>query len=726
MESSVKELLCTIGPSSREPGVLERLGEFGVTMFRINLSHTSLDELPAIIEELRARATVPICLDTEGAQVRTGRLAESAVMLVENAIVSVLAEPTLGTASSFSLYPADTVDRLDVGDLISIDFNAVLVQVIARAPGIARLRVLTGGMMGRNKAVTVHREFPLPALTEKDRRALLIGAEMGVSNIALSFAKGAEDVDEIRDVFGKPAFVISKIESIAGLRNLDPIIGRSDAVLIDRGDLSREVPIERIPAAQKKIIRRAKALDCKVYVATNLLESMIASPQPTRAEVNDVYNTLADGADGLVLAAETAIGGNPLGCAAMIRKLIHEFEHADESLELDNLSKDPISLLAEPHGGKLVRREADEALWRESRTLPQLKVTEFDLMDCEQIALGTYSPLTGFMDKETLIGVLDENRLPNGTIWTLPVILQVPDNTIATIGVGARIALTDEAGLVRSVLDVSECFQIDLEDVAERWFGTTDDIHPGVARLYGKGRTVLAGEVTLVERLPSPYRNYELSPAQLRQIFTHKGWSRVVGFHTRNVCHRVHEHIQLAALQRTYADGLYISPVIGPKKCGDFLPNPIMKSYQLLLDEDDIYPSGKVTLGSFATYSRYAGPREAVFTALCRKNMGCSHFIVGRDHTGVGDFYSVNANQALFDQLGDIGIEPVFFDAIGYDPTKDRYVSLDNPTAVEAISGTQLRQSLVDDTPLPDWFIRPVVQNMLRGELKAGRDIFVQ
>ena len=725
MATTSKELLCTIGPSSRKPGVLERLGEFGVTLFRINLSHTEVEELPAIIEELRGRATVAICLDTEGAQVRTGKLAEATVRLEENAIVTVHAEPTLGTASAFSFYPADTVDRLEIGDLISIDFNAVLVQVIARSPGTARLRVLTGGMMGRNKAVTVHRDFPLPALTEKDRLALAIGAEMGISNIALSFAKGAEDVDEIREVFGKPVFVISKIESIAGLRHLDPIIERSDAVLIDRGDLSREVPIERIPAAQKKIIRRAKALGCKVYVATNLLESMITSPQPTRAEVNDVYNTLADGADGLVLAAETAVGRNPLGCAAMIRKLIHEFERADELLELDNLSDDPISLLVEPHGGELVHREADAALRHEADAMPRLPATEFDLMDCEQIALGTYSPLTGFMDKRTLYSVLDEHRLPDGLVWTLPIILQLDDEEAAATGVGDRIALTDGSGVVRSVIDVSECFQIDLEDVARRWFGTTEKAHPGVAQLYGKGRFVLAGEVTMVERLQSPHRFYELPPAQLRHIFTQKGWTRVVGFHTRNVCHRVHEHIQLQALERTYADGLYISPVIGPKKSGDFLPSPIMKSYQLLLDEDGVYPSGKVTLGSFATYSRYAGPREAVFTALCRKNLGCSHFIIGRDHTGVGDFYPANSNEALFEQLGDIGIEPVFFKAIGYDPKAQRYLPLDGPDAVETISGTQLRQSLLSDTPLPDWFIRPVVQSMLRDELKAGRDIFV-
>ena len=226
-----------------------------------------------------------------------------------------------------------------------------------------------------------------------------------------------------------------------------------------------------------------------------------------------------------------------------------------------------------------------------------------------------------------------------------------------------------------------------------------------------------------MRRLPSPYRQFELTPAQTRFIFSRKGWTRVVGFHTRNVIHRVHEHIQLTALERSGADGLYVSPVIGPRRTGDFLPGPILKSYQMMFDFR-LYPVGKVVLGSFATYPRYCGPREAVFTALCRKNMGCSHFIVGRDHTGVGDFYGPEESRALFDKLGDIGIEPVFFEAIGYDPTTGRYSELAGHESVQHISGTDTRKALQEGQTLPDWFMRDFIQDQLRAELAAGTPVF--
>ena len=196
----------------------------------------------------------------------------------------------------------------------------------------------------------------------------------------------------------------------------------------------------------------------------------------------------------------------------------------------------------------------------------------------------------------------------------------------------------------------------------------------------------------------------------------------MVGFHTRNVPHRVHEFIQLRALESVHADGLYISPVLGPKKAGDFLADPILKSYQLLL-EASIYPSGKVVLGAFSTYSRYCGPREAVFTAICRKNMGCSHFIVGRDHTGVVDFYKDTQTRELFDSLEDLGITPIFFEPFGFNPETNQYNVLSEPNTV-AISGTKLRTALLDDDPLPDWYIRDDVQKMLRELMAKNRPVF--
>ncbi|MDP6344502.1 MAG: pyruvate kinase, partial [Alphaproteobacteria bacterium] len=585
------------------------------------------------------------------------------------------------------------------------------------------MRVLNGGQIGNNKAVTVDRDVTMPPLTPKDEEAVRIGVAEGVSHFALSFANRGEDVATLRAIVGDDAFVISKIETLSGLDNLDAIAAASNALLIDRGDLSRQVPLEQIPRVQKAIIRRVKELDRKAYVATNLLESMVTSPIPTRAEVNDIYNTLNDGADGLVLAAETAIGDYPIRCAGMIVRMTREYEKAQAEDPTSLAARPPVNLLVEPHGGELVHRLAAGADLAGLDRLPKLTVAETDLLDCEQIALGTYSPLTGFMDQDTMQAVLDDHRLPDGTVWTMPVVLQMTEAATRRFGPGERIALTTDDGMVHSLLDVAEVSRFDRQAAAAKWFGTDAPEHPGVARLMAGGEFLVAGDVRLVERLPSLHRHYELTPSQTRSIFAHKGWIQVVGFHTRNVVHRVHEYIQMQALERTGADGLYISPVIGPKKAGDFLPGPIMRSYQTLL-EFGLYPKERVVLGSFQTYSRYSGPREAVFTALCRKNMGCSYFIVGRDHTGVADFYAPDANRRLFDDLGDIGIAPVHFDAIGYNPEKEGYGPLDEAGAVEPISGSQIRDALRTGDEIPDWSIRDLVQDMLREEVAAGRPLF--
>ena len=715
-----KEILCTLGPASMNGRVIGRLTELGATLFRINLSHTALADVGDVIDTIRSHTDVPICLDTEGAQVRTGAFVEGKVSIAENEIIQIPHARAPGNARCFNLYPSNIVGDLEVGDFISIDFNAVLVQVIeVLGEGVA-VRVLNGGEIGSNKAVTVERALTMPPLTEKDIAALKIGRAKGIDHVALSFANFPEDVDEIRRHAGDGVMVISKIECRNGVENLEEIAIRSDAILIDRGDLSREFPVEHIPAMQKQITRRTKAVQRKVYVATNLLESMIVAPAPTRAEVNDVYNTLMDGVDGLVLAAETAIGAYPISCASMIVKLIHSFE-AGSAVTPDYYVADPASLLVEPHGGKLVHRE-NLALAAEAEQLPHVRVSDLVLMDCQQIALGTFSPLTGFMGSVELESVLQSYRLADGTVWTLPITLQFPREALNGATAGDRIALENAAGIVHATLDISEIYPLEFERIVQPWFGTDSMSHPGVAGLAERGDVFVAGAITLVRRLESLYRHFELTPAQTRFLFTRKGWSRVVGFHTRNVAHRVHEHIQLTALEETGADGLYISPVIGPRKTGDFLPGPILKSYQIMLDFH-LYPVGKVVLGSFATYPRYSGPREAVFTALCRKNLGCSHFIVGRDHTGVGDFYRPEESQALFEKLGEMGVAPVFFDEIAYDSACGAYVPASKASAPIAISGSKARQMIAEDEALPEWFMRDIIQNHLRAEIAAGRAI---
>jgi ATP sulfurylase len=708
---------CTLGPSSLNDHVIGRLDEAGISLLRLNLSHTRIDELPRTLEYVRSRTELPICLDTEGAQIRTS--SGPTRTLEENRSIRVVSRPLADGDVTF--YPEGVVRQLVAGDLVKIDAD-VLAQVTSVDPEGAVLWILNGGTIGSSKAVTVlERDIELPPLTEKDRQAIAIGNDAGIRHVALSFANSAADVDQVRTVAAPDATIISKIECLNGLFNLTDIVARSDAILIDRGDLSRQVNIEKLPSVQKDIIRRSKQLGVPVYVATNLMESMVTSPHPTRAEVNDVYNTLIDGADGLVLAAETAIGGYPVASASMIRRIIEEFDKSWGRHD-GNYSPAPISLLVEPHGGCLVNREALSSNRHELLGLKRLAVKHTDLMDCAQIANGTYSPLRGFMNKETLDSVLRANRLPSGVPWTMPVVLQVDEESVDDISVGDRIALSSGAGKIHATLDVGEINSFDLREVAESWFGTASLDHPGVARLAAAGNRFIAGEVTLVEGPNSGLERYELSPAQTRLIFSQKGWSRVVGFHTRNVPHRVHEFIQLRALEMLHADGLYISPAIGPKKPGDFLSAPILQSYQLLL-ESGVYPRGKVVLGAFSTYSRYCGPREAVFTAICRKNMGCDHFIVGRDHTGVADWYEDHHTRALFDSLDDLGVTPIFFEPYGFNPAMNQYDLLSEPETV-VISGTQLRTALVNGDPLPDWYVREVVQATLRDRMASNGTVF--
>jgi pyruvate kinase len=718
------EILCTLGPASFSEQVIKRLDELGVSLFRINLSHTKAQDLPAIIDGIQSFTDVPICLDTEGAQIRTGDFLDLQITLRENSVVRGHRRKVPGDPTGFNFYPKNIVDEFEIGDFISIDFNSVLVQVIGKDDDGVILRVINGGSVGRNKAVTADRNIAMAPLTDNDRSCLVIGKEKGLSRFALSFASCQEDVDEIRRLTSKTAFIISKIESLPGLANLSEIADRSDALLIDRGDLSRQVAIERIPEVQKAIINTAKKIGRKVYVATNLLESMITQPSPTRAEVNDIYNTLLDGADGLVLAAETAIGEHPVACAAMVVKMIQNFERPRKANPLENPS-DPISLLVEPHGGCLVQRKVATDELKNIELLPRLEVSDTVLLDCEQITHGTYSPLSGFMDRLTCETVLETSVLPDGNIWPMPIMLPVSQDAESKFGIGDRVALAGRDGVVYATIDVSEIFSLNLEVIANKWFGTSSSDHPGVAHLIQSGNRFVAGEVALVERLPSPYRHYELTPAQTRFIFTHKGWSKVIGFHSRNPVHRGHEHIQVQALRKTGADGLFINPVIGPKKVGDFLPGPIMLSYQTML-EFGLFPKGMVVLGSFATYSRYAGPREAVFTALCRKNMGCSHFIIGRDHTGVGDYYAPDDNRLYIDKLGDLGIELMYFDPVGYDVEAAHHGSAVNDPKMLSIDGTQIRESLRAGDKVADWMMRDVVQETLLAEAARGRPLFVE
>jgi pyruvate kinase len=322
-------ILCTLGPSSLDPEVIRQLSARDIDLLRINLSHTPLDQVEPTIRMIQEVSSVPICLDTEGAQVRCGRV-EDGIVLRSGATVELVADDVIGDTSRLTLWPASVFDVLRGGDVVTIDFDGVRLQVDEIGSGRATVTVMIGGLVRSNKAVTVSRHVDLPALSPKDRAAIEVGARLGVTHYALSFANAADDVTLLRSLAPEGAHVMAKIESRRGVQHMDEILEAADSVIIDRGDLSREIPLEYVPYYQKAIARRANRWNRSVFVATNLLESMITNKQPTIAEANDIANTLLDGVNGLVLAAETAIGVDPVGSVEMVQRAIEAFERTAE------------------------------------------------------------------------------------------------------------------------------------------------------------------------------------------------------------------------------------------------------------------------------------------------------------------------------------------------------------------------------------------------------------
>ena len=333
------KILCTLGPASLNGEVITQLDLRGVDLFRINLSHTPAEKVEKVVELIRRYSSMPICLDTQGAQVRCGEMAPD-VVLREGSVISLTSAHVMGTHSEVPLWPASVFGVLEPGTKLSVDFDAAVVEVIDAQSDRASALVHRGGRVRSNKAVTVDPGVDLPSLSDEDRSALEAGCRLGIEHYALSFAGSAADVAELRALAPTGAHIIAKIESRAGLRNMDEIIDAADSVLVDRGDLSREVPIEQVPYFQKAIARRANRWNRPLFVATNLLESMVTTRLPSIAEANDVANTLFDGVHGLVLAAETAIGIDPVGAVDMILRCIHAFERSTDIQFLEERAAD--------------------------------------------------------------------------------------------------------------------------------------------------------------------------------------------------------------------------------------------------------------------------------------------------------------------------------------------------------------------------------------------------
>nr|WP_062250801.1 sulfate adenylyltransferase [Fischerella sp. NIES-3754] len=380
-----------------------------------------------------------------------------------------------------------------------------------------------------------------------------------------------------------------------------------------------------------------------------------------------------------------------------------------------------------PHGGQLVNRiatpEQKEVFLSKAEFLPRVQLDQRAVSDLEMIAIGGFSPLTGFMNQQDYDRVVAEMRLANGTVWSIPITLSVSAEVAASLTEGGLVRLDNPEGRFIGVLELSQKYRYDKKREAINVYRTDDEKHPGVQVVYNQGPVNLAGDVWLLERDPHPYfPTYQIDPAESRQLFKQKGWKTVVGFQTRNPIHRAHEYIQKCALETV--DGLFLHPLVGATKDDDIPADVRMRCYEILLE--NYYPQDRVILAINPSAMRYAGPREAIFHALIRKNYGCTHFIVGRDHAGVGDYYGTYDAQYIFAEFTpeEIGITPMMFEHAFYcTRTKQMATTKTSPSKPEErihLSGTKVREMLRRGELPPPEFSRPEVAAELARAMKVS------
>ncbi|MFU8653538.1 sulfate adenylyltransferase [Methanotorris formicicus] len=372
-------------------------------------------------------------------------------------------------------------------------------------------------------------------------------------------------------------------------------------------------------------------------------------------------------------------------------------------------------MVSKPHGGRLVRKlsskKTKERILDEKDEYPEVQIREGIAVDLENIAHGVYSPLEGFLREEEFQSVLDTMRLPNDLPWSIPIVLDINEEDL-NFSVDDTILLFYK-DMPIAEMHVDDIYKYNKKEFAQKVFKTTDINHPGVTKVMNMGEYLVGGEIYLLNELPNPFKKYTLRPIETRILFKERKFETIVAFQTRNVPHLGHEYLQKSALM--FVDGLFVNPVLGKKKKGDYKDEVILKAYETLFKH--YYPKDSAVLATVRYEMRYAGPREAIHHAIMRKNFGCTHFIVGRDHAGVGNYYGPYEAQEIFKNFPDLGITPMFFKEFFYckkckgivnericpHPIEDR----------EYFSGTKIRNMIMNGEVPPEYFMRKEVYEII-------------